>query len=95
MRKVIYSMCVSLDGFIAARDGDIGWAAPDRELHRFHTSRCVRSVSSCGRRLYEEMLFWDAPLRRSPTVRTQGPALSRVGLGELDRRRFDVAAARR
>lgn len=63
MRKVIYSMCVSLDGFIAARDGDIGWAAPDRELHRFHNEQMREvGVQLCGRRLYEEMLFWDAPL---------------------------------
>jgi dihydrofolate reductase len=29
MLPVIYSMSVSLDGFIAAPDGDIGWSAPD------------------------------------------------------------------
>jgi dihydrofolate reductase len=27
MRTVIYSMSVSLDGYIAGPDGDIGWAA--------------------------------------------------------------------
>ena len=29
MLPVIYSMSVSLDGFIAGPDGDIGWTAPD------------------------------------------------------------------
>jgi hypothetical protein len=36
MRKLIYSMTVSLDGFIAGPDGDFSWSAPDEELHRFH-----------------------------------------------------------
>ena len=34
MRKLIYSMGVSLDGFIAGSDGDIDWRAPDEQLHR-------------------------------------------------------------
>jgi dihydrofolate reductase len=55
-------MTVSLDGYIAAADGDIGWSAPDEELHRFHNQR-VRDVGVqlCGRRLYETMLYWEAP----------------------------------
>ena len=32
MRKLIYSMGVSLDGFIAGPQGEIDWAAPDEEL---------------------------------------------------------------
>jgi dihydrofolate reductase len=60
MRKVIYSMSVSLDGFIADSAGEIDWGAPDEELHRFHNER-VREVGAqfCGRRLYEEMLYWE------------------------------------
>ena len=60
MRKVIYSFTVSLDGFIAGPDGEIDWGAPDEELHRFHNQR-VREVGVqfCGRRLYEEMLYWE------------------------------------
>jgi dihydrofolate reductase len=60
MRKLIYSMTMSLDGFIADRDGDFGWGAPDEELHRFHNQR-VREVGVqlLGRRLYETMLFWE------------------------------------
>ena len=62
MRKLIYSMSVSLDGFIAAPDGDIAWGVPDQELHLFHNRR-VRElgVQLCGRRLYETMLYWDTP----------------------------------
>jgi dihydrofolate reductase len=60
MRTVIYSMSVSLDGFIAGPDGDIGWTAPDQELFRFHVEQ-TREVSAhlCGRGLYEEMLVWE------------------------------------
>jgi hypothetical protein len=39
MWKVIYSMVVSLDGFVAGPDGEIDWSAPDEELHRFHNQQ--------------------------------------------------------
>jgi len=60
MRKLVYSMGVSLDGFIAAPDGDIGWSAPDEELHRFHNAQ-TREIAAhlCGRRLYQVMLPWE------------------------------------
>jgi dihydrofolate reductase len=60
MRKLIYSMGVSLDGFIAGPDGEIDWGAPDEELHRFHNQQ-TREIGAhlLGRRLYEEMLFWE------------------------------------
>ena len=57
---VIYSMSVSVDGFIADRDGAFGWTAPEQELFRFHTAR-VSELGGCllGRRLYETMLVWE------------------------------------
>lgn len=60
MRKVIYSMGVSLDGFIAGPNGEIDWSAPDEELHRFH-NRQTRELGAhlCGRRLYEVMAYWE------------------------------------
>jgi dihydrofolate reductase len=60
MRKLIYSMGVSLDGFIAGPDGEIDWSAPDEELHRFHNQQ-ARELGAhlCGRRLYEVMTFWE------------------------------------
>ena len=39
MRTLIYSMSVSLDGFIAGPDGDISWTAPDAELMAFHNEQ--------------------------------------------------------
>ncbi len=60
MRKLIYSMGVSLDGFIAGPGGEIDWSAPDEELHRFHNEQMREiGVQLCGRRLYEVMTYWD------------------------------------
>jgi dihydrofolate reductase len=68
MRKLIYSMTVSLDGYIAAPDGTIDWSVPDDELFRFHTQQ-VRElgVHLCGRRLYETMVYWETA-EESPLV---------------------------
>jgi dihydrofolate reductase len=61
MRKLIYSMGVSLDGFIAGPGGEIDWSAPDAELHRFHNQQ-TRELGAhlCGRRLYEVMAYWES-----------------------------------
>jgi dihydrofolate reductase len=60
MRKLIYSMGVSLDGFIAGPDGEIDWSAPDEELHRFHNEQARETgVDLYGRRLYEAMTYWE------------------------------------
>jgi dihydrofolate reductase len=60
MRKLIYSMTVSLDGFIAGPGGNIDWSAPDEELHQFHNDQ-VRELGAhlLGRRLYETMVYWE------------------------------------
>ena len=60
MGKVIHSMTVSLDGFIADPSGEIDWSAPDEELHRFHNDE-TRELGAhlLGRRLYETMVYWE------------------------------------
>ncbi len=62
MRTVIYSMSVSLDGYIAGPDGDISWTAPDQEVFSFHVQR-TREIGAelMGRGLYEDMLPWETP----------------------------------
>ena len=53
-------MSVSLDGFIAGRDGEIDWAAPDEELMAFHNEQSrTLDAHFCGRGLYEDMLPWE------------------------------------
>ena len=58
--RLLYSMGVSADGFIADRNGWFQWAAPDEELFAFHTQR-VRELGGfvCGRKLYETMQVWE------------------------------------
>src|SRR3954449_10084714 len=57
---LIYSMGVSVDGFIADREGAFGWTNPSEEQFRFHIEQ-VRELGGylCGRRLYETMLVWE------------------------------------
>jgi dihydrofolate reductase len=60
MRRLIYSMGVSLDGFIAGPAGEIDWSEPDEELHRFHNQQQRETgLDLYGRRLYETMRFWE------------------------------------
>ncbi len=60
MRKVIYAMSVSLDGFIEALNGDLNWSFPDEELHQhFNDREAMIDIYLYGRRLYENMAaFW-------------------------------------
>jgi dihydrofolate reductase len=57
---LIYSMSVSVDGFVADRKGAFGWTAPSEELFRFHIAQ-TRELGGflLGRRLYETMLVWE------------------------------------
>jgi dihydrofolate reductase len=57
---LIYSMSVSVDGFIADREGWFEWTAPSEELFRFHLAQ-VGELGGylLGRRLYETMLVWE------------------------------------
>ncbi len=60
MRGLVYSMNVSLDGYIKGPDGSFDWATPDEELHRFHGEQVRQAgVSLCGRNLYETMKVWE------------------------------------
>jgi len=74
---LIYSMGVSVDGFINDREGGFEWTAPIDELFRFHTAQ-VSELGGylCGRRLYETMLVWDT----DPSLRAneQGAAFADV-----------------
>jgi dihydrofolate reductase len=67
---LIYSMSVSVDGFIADREGAFGWTVPSEELFRFHISQ-VRELGGflLGRRLYETMLVWET----DPSLRDDEP----------------------
>jgi dihydrofolate reductase len=56
MAKVIYSMNVSLDGYIEDESGSIEFSVPDDEVHRAANEQTAQlSAFLFGRRLYEEM----------------------------------------
>ena len=57
---LIYSMSVSVDGFIADRAGGFGWTVPNEEQFRFYLAQ-TRELGGflCGRRLYETLLMWE------------------------------------
>jgi dihydrofolate reductase len=60
MGRLTYGMNVSVDGYIAAKDDDIGWSDPDDELHQFWNDRTREvAVSLYGRKLYDLMsAYW-------------------------------------
>jgi dihydrofolate reductase len=64
---LIYSMSVSVDGFINDREGAFEWSPPSDELFSFHLAR-VGELGGylLGRRLYEAMLVWET----DPSLRT-------------------------
>lgn len=60
MSKLIYSMSVSLDGFVATPDGSLDFAHVDDELHALFNeeARSVRTMLY-GRRMYELLVaYW-------------------------------------
>ncbi|WP_415854557.1 dihydrofolate reductase family protein [Sinomonas sp. G460-2] len=62
MAKLIYSAITSVDGYIADRDGQFGWAEPDAEVHAF-VNDLLRPVGThlYGRRMFEVMRAWGDP----------------------------------
>jgi dihydrofolate reductase len=60
MAKLIYSGITSLDGYIADREGNFDWSAPDEEVHTFinHNEGLVGTFL-LGRRMYEVMVWWE------------------------------------
>lgn len=60
MRKLLYGMMITLDGYVESPTGDIGWSAPDDELHAFVNDQSREIAGALyGRRLYETMsAFW-------------------------------------
>ena len=60
MAKLIYASIASLDGYVADRDGNFDWAAPDEEVHAF-VNDLERPLSThlYGRRMYDVMQFWE------------------------------------
>ena len=60
MGKLIYSMNVSLDGYVETPEHSLDWANVDEELHSWFNDRArVVDASLYGRRMYELMAgYW-------------------------------------
>ena len=69
MRNVIYSMMVSLDGFLARPDGALDWVTVDEELHTFINDQ-HRELGTYlnGRRTYEMMAEAWPPIENDPSA---------------------------
>ena len=65
MGTLIYSMNISLDGYVEDPSGGIGFSEPDEEVHRFANQQTRETAAFLfGRGLYEVMEeFWTAPER--------------------------------
>ena len=73
MARLIYSMIMSLDGYVADEDGNFDWGEPDGEVHTF-VNDLERPVGTYlyGRRMYEVMAAWETDpelARQSPYMR--------------------------
>jgi dihydrofolate reductase len=60
MARLIYSPITSLDGYVADKNGNFDWAAPDAEVHTF-VNDLEREIGThlLGRRMYEILAYWE------------------------------------
>jgi dihydrofolate reductase len=60
MAKLIYTVIMSLDGYVADENGKFDWSMPDEAVHRF-VNDLERPIGTylVGRRMYEVMRYWE------------------------------------
>ncbi|MGO1738272.1 MAG: dihydrofolate reductase family protein [Actinomycetaceae bacterium] len=70
MGRLIYSMQVSLDGYVQDEDGDFSWAAPEADDHQAMNDEMADvGTYLMGRRMYEMMHVWET----DPSLAAEGP----------------------
>ena len=62
MSKLIYITSASLDGYIEDAAGAFDWINPEHVHARITELLRPLGTYLCGRRLYETMAYWDAPV---------------------------------
>src|ERR1700744_2895045 len=89
MRKLITSNFVSLDGYIAAADGDLSWHNVNSEFLDYAESMLAAAGTLVfGRKTYEMMsAYWS-----SPDVRRDDPVIAN-GMNRLDKIVFSSTLA--
>lgn len=79
MRKLIYGMGASLDGYIETRAGEIAMPEPDEELHRFANEQAREAGALLyGRRLYEVMASYWPTADTNPSARDYEVEFARI-----------------
>ena len=60
MGNVVYSMMVSLDGYVATPDGSLDWVIIEEEIHRFANAEAAAAATEVyGRGMWETMSgYW-------------------------------------
>lgn len=70
MGQLIYSMIVSLDGYVADPEGRFEWAVPDEDvLEAINSMTAQVGTFLYGRRMYQMMAVWET----DPAVAAQSP----------------------
>ncbi len=66
MAKLIYITNTSLDGYVEDATGSFDWVNPDQVF--VFITELLRPIGTYlyGRRLYQTMAYWDAPMEGSP-----------------------------
>ncbi len=66
MGRLIYSLGMSLDGYVIDADGNFDWSAPDEEAHRLANEEARGAAALLfGRRMFEMMEgYWPAAAER-------------------------------
>ena len=72
MPKLIYITNTSLDGYVEDQTGAFDWGNPDQVFFEFITE-LLRPIGTYlyGRRLYETMAYWEAPVEDFPPERLE------------------------
>lgn len=74
MGRLIYSMQVSLDGFVQDEHGDFSWAAPEADDHdAMNDEMADVGTYLMGRRMYQMMHPWET----DPALAAEGPEMAR------------------
>jgi len=73
MRKLIYAINTSLDGFMEDASGAFDWSVPTEDMHRYY-NELVAGVGTqlLGRRMYETMAVWET----DPSFAESSPVLA-------------------